>query len=140
MTIDHIAEIAHESIRAYARSLGDHTLKFWQKAPKWQREALTAAVMWRVEHPEATPEQMHSDWMVKKMQSGWAYGPELNEDLKQHPSMIAYKDLPDGQRANDELFAAIVNALSPFLARKPQQPKTHNESPTDNPAVAEKLP
>ena len=43
---------------------------------------------------------------------GWVYGAEKNAELKTHPCLVPYGDLPVEQRVKDELFTAIVKAVS----------------------------
>ena len=50
---------------------------------------------------EAIAENAHDIWAVERMQQGWTYGPERNDQLKHHPCLVAYEDLPDVEKAYD---------------------------------------
>ena len=44
---------------------------------------------------------VHDVWAVGRMNDGWTYGPERNDTLKQHPCLVDYCDLPDGEKVYD---------------------------------------
>jgi hypothetical protein len=54
----------------------------------------------------------HDAWSADKVINGWKYGTEKNADLKTHPCLVSFEELPEFQRAKDVLFKAIVNALT----------------------------
>jgi hypothetical protein len=54
---------------------------------------------------------MHGQWMALKEIEGWTYGPIKDEQLKTHPCMVPYADLPEHQKVKDHLFSAIVDTL-----------------------------
>jgi ryanodine receptor 2 len=35
------------------------------------------------------------------MEQGWTYGPERNDQLKQHPCLVPYEQLPEEEKAYD---------------------------------------
>lgn len=105
------ARIAHEVNRAYCQSIGDDSQPRWEDAPAWQRESAIAGVKFHLEHPEATPEQSHQEWMEHKIIDGWTYGEVKDPAAKTHPCMRPYAELPQAQRSKDYLFRAIIHAL-----------------------------
>ena len=39
------------------------------------------------------------------MAEGWTYGPVRNDELKQHPDMIPYSQLPESEKEYDRQMA-----------------------------------
>ena len=50
---------------------------------------------------EAMAKNVHDVWAQSRMEQGWTYGPERNDQLKHHPCLVAYEDLPDVEKAYD---------------------------------------
>jgi hypothetical protein len=99
-----IAEMAHETNRAYAEMIGDHSHLSWKDAPEWQKASVIDGV---IKH---LPEESHRSWYDFKKRDGWAYGPEKDLEKKEHPCMLPYGDLPITQRMKDYVFAAVIKA------------------------------
>ncbi len=58
-----------------------------------------------IELREAIAENLHDVWAITRMKEGWTWGPERNDEKKQHPDLIPYCALPDGEREYDRLMA-----------------------------------
>jgi hypothetical protein len=56
----------------------------------------------------------HEGWMAQRARSGWRYGPVRDNAQKLHPSMIAYRDLPEPEKEKDR--AAVRNYPSQVRA------------------------
>lgn len=54
---------------------------------------------------EAIAENAHDIWARARMDEGWTYGPVRNDDLKQHPDLVPYSQLPDSEKEYDRLMA-----------------------------------
>lgn len=54
-----------------------------------------------VELTERLAKNTHDVWAQERMAQGWTYGPARNDALKQHPSLIAYEDLPESEKVYD---------------------------------------
>lgn len=50
---------------------------------------------------EQLAENTHEVWALGRVQEGWTYGPERNDEKKQTPCLVPYADLTDGERAYD---------------------------------------
>ena len=50
---------------------------------------------------EAMAKNVHDVWAHSRMEQGWTYGLERNDQLKHHPCLVAYEDLPDVEKAYD---------------------------------------
>ena len=111
MTDEQIAKVAHEVNRAYCQALNDYSQPPWDQAPEWQKESARLGVKLHRDNPEANPSASHESWMAQKIADGWVYGPEKRPDLKQHPCIVPFMELPREQRAKDFIFRAVVHAL-----------------------------
>jgi len=112
MNIEKIAEIAHEINRAYCKSIGDLSQVNWNEASDHQKLSAIMGVKFHQSSNDALPNNSHNSWMKEKEDAGWVYGEEKNEELKTHPCMVPYEDLPQKQQSKDYIFAAVVNQLS----------------------------
>ncbi len=54
---------------------------------------------------EAIAENAHEVWAQGRKNQGWTYGPVRNDDLKQHPDMVAYSDLTESEKQYDRDMA-----------------------------------
>lgn len=115
MTIEDIAQAAHEVNRTYCAYLGDTSQAPWSLAPEWQRESAVAGVRAVIDGTVTTPEQQHEGWRRHKEADGWRYGPTKDPRKKLHPCMVPYKDLPAEQQAKDTLFRAVVEGMRHLL-------------------------
>lgn len=50
---------------------------------------------------ELIAKNVHEVWAQSRMEEGWTYGKERNDELKQHPCLIPYEDLPEEEKAYD---------------------------------------
>ena len=50
---------------------------------------------------EQMAKNVHEVWAQSRMEQGWVYGLERNDELKHHPCLIPYEELPDVERAYD---------------------------------------
>jgi hypothetical protein len=112
MDIEQIARTCHEANRALCLAYGDTSQVAWEDAPDDIKASAIDGVRYTVDHPEATPEDSHSNWCAFKIGDGWVYGLVKDADKKTHPCLVAYAKLPAEQRAKDYVFQAIVGALT----------------------------
>src|SRR3990167_1180579 len=101
MDHEQIARVAHEVNRAYCLALGYDSQLPWNDAPQWQRVSALAGVKLHAENPNLGPEASHVSWMTLKVVEGWVYGPVKNPEIKQHPCMVPFDQLPREQQAKD---------------------------------------
>ena len=50
---------------------------------------------------EELTENAHEIWAAKRMRDGWTWGEQRDDGTKQHPCLVAYRDLPDSEKAYD---------------------------------------
>lgn len=112
MNVIEIARVAHEVNRAYCEALGDHSQVAWEDAPQWQRDSAILGVDLHIGNPNAGAQASHESWSAQKVADGWVYGSEKRPDLKQHPCLVPFNELPVQQQAKDFIFRGVVIALS----------------------------
>lgn len=62
---------------------------------------------------EQIAKNAHEVWAQNRMNEGWTYGPVRNDVLKQHPDLIPYEDLSEGEREYDR--ATAMNSIKLLL-------------------------
>lgn len=50
---------------------------------------------------EQMAKNVHDVWAQSRINDGWTYGPERNDERKEHPCLVEYEELPDSERAYD---------------------------------------
>ena len=60
---------------------------------------------------EKIAEHVHDVWAVGRIKDGWTYGSKRDDDLKHHPCLVPYSDLPDSEREYDRNTAAATIKL-----------------------------
>lgn len=114
--VEEIARVTHEINRAYCLAMGDRSHLRWEDAPDWQRESEMQGVEFHLRHPNAGPEASHENWCEKKRLDGWRYGEAKDPELKTHPCLVLFDELPSAQQAKDYIFHACVHAAVQLLA------------------------
>ena len=115
MTVEQVAQVAHELNRAYCNSIGDNSQPTWEDAPDWQKTSAIHGVDFHLNNPEATPALSHEVWKKEKVDAGWVYGPVKDGEKKTHPCIVPYGDLPKEQKAKDYIFRQTVHSLKPYI-------------------------
>jgi hypothetical protein len=116
MTFEEISRVCHEVNRAYCQAIGDNSQPAWEDAQKWQRDSAMLGVKLHTNNPEESAAASHESWMDQKVAEGWGYGPEKNTELKQHPCIVHFDELPVEQQAKDFIFRGVVHALVGYEA------------------------
>ena len=113
MKLESIARIAHEANRALQaeqQSEGIPVAPPWDKFPDDQKAGVVDGVRKAIDG--ATPEQLHKSWCEFKRADGWRYGPVKDAEAKTHPCLVDYAILPADQKLKDDVFSAVVTALT----------------------------
>ena len=66
-------------------------------------------------NPYADASDSHDNWVTTKIRDGWVWGITKDTDLKTHPCIIPFNELPVMQQAKDHLFKGIVYSLRGFI-------------------------
>lgn len=111
--IEICARVAHEANRAYCESIGDKSQLPWESAPDWQRESCRKGIEGAL--IGFKPEQQHRAWLDDKLAEGWSLGPVKDPELKTHPCMVPYEDLPPEQKIKDALYGRVVRQVAATL-------------------------
>lgn len=105
------AKACHEALKSYKESIGDNSQPSWEDATPAQRESTYSGVIHALTNPKATPEDVHKKWMQDKVRAGWVYGKEKDEEHRMHPMLVPYAQLPEEEKAKDEIFQAVVQMM-----------------------------
>jgi len=103
-----VAELCHETNRAFCKSIGDDSQPPWAEAPEWQKGSAAQGVMLHVGSVEdVSPSASHENWLAQKYAEGWVHGEVKDPEKKTHPCMVNYEELPTEQKSKDYIFGAI---------------------------------
>lgn len=109
LTVQLIAEICHEANRVIQKELGEPVNPPWPEASgEMQASAIDGVETALV---GASPRGSHENWLAFKRENGWVYGEKKDDELKTHPCMVEYDELPDEQKFKDKLFTGIVSVF-----------------------------
>lgn len=50
---------------------------------------------------EQMSKNVHEVWAQTRIQQGWTYGEQRNDELKTHPCLVPYEELPDAEKEYD---------------------------------------
>ena len=50
---------------------------------------------------EQMSKNVHEVWSETRIRQGWKYGEQRNDELKTHPCLIPYEDLPEDEKEYD---------------------------------------
>ena len=114
-TIDHIAQVAHETNRTYCVIIGDYSQPSWQDALDWQKDSSIKGVKFSIDNPDAPASAQHDAWLKDKYAGGWKYGKVKDPEKKEHPCCVPYDELPSEQKVKDALFVSVVRAMKVLL-------------------------
>lgn len=113
-----IGKAAYEVNRAYCEGLSSHSLFSWEDMPAELHDSVSKAVFFHTQHPNATVSESHAAWCSHKKAEGWTWGPGMNFDKKEHPSLVEFERLPAEQQAQFRIFQAVIRqCLDNLLAR-----------------------
>ncbi|MDR2425515.1 MAG: Ryanodine receptor Ryr [Prevotellaceae bacterium] len=58
-----------------------------------------------LELTERIAENVHDVWAASRIADGWTYGSVRNDELKQHPCLVPYNELPESEKEYDRKTA-----------------------------------
>ena len=50
---------------------------------------------------EKMAKNVHEVWAETRLKQGWKYGEQRNDELKTHPCLVPYEDLPEEEKEYD---------------------------------------
>ena len=54
-----------------------------------------------MELSELLAKNTHAVWAQTRIKQGWKYGPERNDELKEHPCLVGYDELSEDEKEFD---------------------------------------
>lgn len=45
----------------------------------------------------------HDNWAKARIEQGWSYGPERNDEKKETPCLVPYEELPESEKEFDRI-------------------------------------
>lgn len=54
---------------------------------------------------ESLAEQVHENWSLARINDGWTYGTQRNDEKKTTPCLVPYNELPDSEKEYDRITA-----------------------------------
>ena len=63
---------------------------------------------------ESLSHNAHEVWAQRRMSEGWTWGRERSDELRQHPCLIPYADLPESEKDYDRKL--VVRTILGILA------------------------
>jgi len=54
------------------------------------------------------PDEIHANWMRRYLLMGWDYGEKVDRELKTHPDLVPYDELPKDEKDKDAIFLALI--------------------------------
>lgn len=111
MTNEQIAKIVYDIYSKVIKCVEGVTVSAWEEADILIREQITSCVNFYVSNPELGPEDAHVLWLDSMKDDGWVYAPVANYEKKEHPYIVDYDKIPNGQRWKDAFYHALVIVL-----------------------------
>lgn len=50
---------------------------------------------------EQMARNVHDTWAAERMRQGWTWGAQRNDELKHHPCLVPYDELPEEEKVYD---------------------------------------
>lgn len=57
---------------------------------------------------ERLAEHNHDVWARRRIRDGWTYGPQRDDEAKEHPDLLPYDELPEEEKEYDRETAVEV--------------------------------
>lgn len=54
---------------------------------------------------ELLAKNVHENWAYERINDGWKYGSERNDETKEHPGLVPYEELSDEEKDYDRITA-----------------------------------
>lgn len=73
---------------------------------------------------EALARNVHELWARKRLEDGWKWGPKRDDQRKEHPCLVPYDNLPESEKAYDQITSSETLKLITKLGYRILPPKT----------------
>jgi RyR domain len=112
LTSCQIAYLIHNITSHFPRTDGS-LVPVWCDLNDEQKQHAAQAVEKIMSSESRTPEELHNLWMEPLVSNGWTKG-EYNLNLKQHPSIMPFDELPDSEILKDELWYHLTECFRKY--------------------------
>lgn len=106
-----IAMISHDAIVSLEQYNDDTSKQHFNRAPAHYQEDTIKGVQFLLRNPNATPEDLHNNWLADKKAAEWTLGEKTDVRDKTHTRLIPFAELNDLQK---QKLAAIVGIVKLF--------------------------
>lgn len=106
-----------ESYKRSNREQADDLIRKLERVDCGYRPVTTGAhgaLRFSSKEVELLAELEHERWMKEKLDSGYSYGPERDDERRTHPDLVSWSVLPEKRRQYDR---DTVTAIPEFMAR-----------------------
>jgi hypothetical protein len=110
-SLEFIAKQAHQAVRQFNLDSGQPAQVEWDNATESDRDSTIAGVLYYINNPKATAEEVHQHWLERKLEEGWSCGETKDPEAKTHPCMRPYSELTLEHKLKDHIFMYVVGAF-----------------------------
>ncbi len=122
---EQIAEIIHSVSSLIPRPDGS-SVGSWADLPEKFKINATNAVIEIMNSHSKTAEELHNLWMQPLLDDGWVVG-NYNRDLKQHPCLVPFDQLPESEVLKDEIWFHMTECFRKYYSARNFQPLTQSD-------------
>ena len=113
LTDEDLARICHEAHLALRIGLNDSADDaHFDALPQWRKDLVTGEV--RMIREGKSHAEVHQAWVDRLREKGWRWGIYRDVQLKQHPNLVPYDDLPVSEKAKvRQAFRIVLTHVMP---------------------------
>jgi hypothetical protein len=116
--VDACGRHAHEGHRTYRELMGDNSHKPWEGLSDEEKAPVRLAVIGIVEGDDDA-ERSHNRWVNNLRAEGWEQGPRKDRELKTHPNLTGWDELPTETQELNQMFVRSVKSMITALWHLP---------------------
>lgn len=105
------ARATYGVIEAYCRTVGSIQPRApWDDLSQEVRDQYINGCLHLLDCPQASPAEMHRNWVQYMTSLGWAFGLSKSQAFNTNPNLVPWDELPEGKKAKDFLFGIAARA------------------------------
>ena len=107
-----VARIVHSVVREYniLHNIPGDNFTWYRMSPDY-RISIEESVKREMENPAKSPAESHEKWLKARIDDDWVWGPHKSQEMKTHPCIVPYDELPPVQKFKDTIFSKMVALL-----------------------------